>query len=175
VPIEVRRFGVGHRRPEGPPGTVGIEGQVIESGDSGVIAELAFGRHARIAVHSNPNATYFVVIEGGGWVGVGEERTRVLAGEAAVWPPNVPHTAWTDGAPMRAIVVELPEPPRALPGGIEGEAHAIGASAAPVAGPGASGGAARRVAPGEGRLVSRHAHPPRGVSGADNEGPGEPL
>ena len=44
VPIEVRRFGVGHRRPDGPPGTTGIEGQVIESGRAGVIAELAFGR-----------------------------------------------------------------------------------------------------------------------------------
>ena len=32
VPIEIRRFGVGHRRPDGPPGTTGIEGQVIESG-----------------------------------------------------------------------------------------------------------------------------------------------
>ena len=39
VPIEVRRFGVGHRRPEGPPGTVGIEGQVI--------AERRARRHRR--------------------------------------------------------------------------------------------------------------------------------
>ncbi len=107
MPVELRRFGVGHRRPDGPPGTRGIEAQVIEGGQLGVIAELAFDRHARITPHSNPNWTCFLVIEGGGWVGVGEERTRVQAGEAAVWPPDVIHAAWTDGTPMRAIVVEL--------------------------------------------------------------------
>lgn len=116
MPIEVRRFGVGHRRPDGPPGTTGIEGQVIESGSAGVVAELAFGRHARIAPHSNPNTSYLLVIEGGGWVQVGDERTRVLAGEAVVWPPGIVHAAWTDGTPMRAIVVELPGAPPALPG-----------------------------------------------------------
>ncbi|HSP19452.1 MAG TPA: cupin domain-containing protein [Myxococcaceae bacterium] len=116
MPIEIRRFGVGHRRPDGPPGTTGIEGQVIESGPTGVISELAFSLHARITPHANPNWTYFVVIEGGGWVGVGDERTRVLAGEAVVWPPDVLHAAWTDGTQMRAIVVELSVPPLALPG-----------------------------------------------------------
>ena len=126
MPIDVRRFGVGHRRPDGPPGTTGIEGQVIESGRPGVIAELAFGRRARITPHTNPNWTYFVVIEGGGWVGVGDERTRVIAGEAVVWPPDVLHAAWTDGSPMRAIVVEFAAPVLALPGVIEGEAIEIG-------------------------------------------------
>jgi quercetin dioxygenase-like cupin family protein len=142
VPIDVRRFGVGHRRPDGPPGTTGIEGQVIESGPTGVIAELAFGLHARIAPHSSPNWTWFVVIEGGGWVGVGDERTRVLAGEAVAWPPDVIHGAWTDGTQMRAIVVELPPPPLALPGVVEG-------SALPAGGP------PRPVTKGEGRLVER--------------------
>lgn len=118
MPIEIRRFGVGHRRPDGPPGTEGIEGQVIESGGGGIIAELAFSRRARIIPHTNPNTTYFVVIEGGGWVGVGGERTRVTAGEAVVWPPDVIHGAWTDGSPMRAIVVELPEPRLAIGAGI---------------------------------------------------------
>ena len=118
MPIEVRRFGVGHRRPDGPPGTVGIEGQVIASGATGTVAELAFGRRAHIVPHSNPATTYFLVIEGGGWVGVGDERTRVTAGEAVVWPPDVPHAAWTEGAPMRAIVVELPEPALALSSGV---------------------------------------------------------
>ena len=96
---------MGHRRPDGPPGTVGIEGQVIESRASGLVAELAFGRQARITPHANPRTTLFLVIEGGGWVGVGDERTRVTAGEAVVWPPDVLHAAWTDGVPMRAIVV----------------------------------------------------------------------
>jgi quercetin dioxygenase-like cupin family protein len=147
MPIEVRRFGVGHRRPEGPPGTTGIQGQVIESGAGGVIAELAFSRQARIAPHANPNATWFVVIEGGGWVGVGEERTRVQAGEAVAWPPDVVHAAWTDGTHMRAIVVEFPGPMLALPGEVtlEGEAAAI--EAGTVATPGEGQLATRRVAP----------------------------
>ena len=133
MPIEIRRFGVGHRRPEGPPGTRGIEGQVIRSEASGLISELAFDRNARTTPHANPNWTYFVVIEGGGWVGVGDERCRVQAGEAVVWPPDVLHAAWTDGAPMRAIVVEFAEPPPQLgPGEVEGVARAIAPGMRPV-------------------------------------------
>jgi quercetin dioxygenase-like cupin family protein len=141
--MDVRRFGVGHRRPDGPPGTTGIEGQVIESGPGGVIAELAFSRHARITPHTNPNWTYFVVIEGGGWVGVADERSRVQAGEAVVWPPDVLHAAWTDGTQMRALVVEFAAPQRALPGVVEGAALPSG------------GTQPRPVTKGEGRLVER--------------------
>ena len=107
MPIEVRRFGVGYRRPEGPPGTHGLTGQVIHSDGRGVITELAFSRGGAITPHDNPNTTWFCVIEGGGWVVVGGERRRVTAGEAVLWPPNVTHAAWTDHAEMRAIVVEL--------------------------------------------------------------------
>jgi quercetin dioxygenase-like cupin family protein len=133
MPIEVRRFGVGHRRPDGPPGTSGIEAQVIESRGSGLVAELAFGRQARITPHSNPRTTLFIVIEGGGWVGVGDERARVTAGEAVVWPPDVLHAAWTDGFPMRAIVVELAEDPRQLVGqAVDGDKPAVVPSRRPV-------------------------------------------
>jgi quercetin dioxygenase-like cupin family protein len=107
VPIDIRRFGVGHRRPDGPPGSIGLTGQVIHSDGRGTISELAFARGARIEPHSNPNTTWFVVIEGGGWVGVGDERTRIAAGEAALWPPDVVHSAWTEHSEMRAFVVEL--------------------------------------------------------------------
>ena len=105
--IEIRRFGVGHRRPDGPPGTVGLTGQVIHSDGRGVISELAFARGARIEPHSNPNTTWFVVIEGGGWVGVGEERARVAAGEAVLWPADETHAAWTEHSEMRAFVIEF--------------------------------------------------------------------
>jgi quercetin dioxygenase-like cupin family protein len=107
MPIEIRRFGVGHRRPEGPIGTVGLTGQPIHSDGRGTLAELAFARGARIEPHTNPNTTWFVVIEGGGWVGVGEERSRVAAGEAVLWPADVPHAAWTEHSEMRAFVVEF--------------------------------------------------------------------
>ena len=105
--MEIRRFGVGNRRPEGPIGSVGVEGQLIHSDARGVIAELAFSRGGRIETHSNPNTTYFVVIEGGGWTQVGDERIRVSAGEAVLWPAGVRHGAWTDYSQMRAIVVEF--------------------------------------------------------------------
>jgi quercetin dioxygenase-like cupin family protein len=107
MPIDVIRFGVGHRRPDGPPGTRGIRGQVIHSDARGLVSELAFARGAVIEPHSNPNTTYFIVIEGGGWVLVGEERLRVAAGEAVVWPAGVIHGAWTDLTEMRAMVVEF--------------------------------------------------------------------
>lgn len=105
--IEIRRFGIGHRRPHGPDGTVGVTGQVIHSDARGIVAELAFARDARIEPHTNPNTTYLVVIEGGGWVRVGEVSARVAAGEAVVWPANVVHGAWTEHSNMRAIVVEF--------------------------------------------------------------------
>ena len=89
MPIEIRRFGVGHRRPDGPIGSVGLTGQVIHSDGRGTVSELAFARNARIEPHASPNTTYFIVIEGGGWVGVGDERTRIAAGEAAVWPADI--------------------------------------------------------------------------------------
>jgi quercetin dioxygenase-like cupin family protein len=84
-----------------------MTGQVIHSDARAVIAELAFGPRAMIAPHSNPNTTYFIVISGGGWVQVGEERSRVNHGEAVVWPADVVHGAYTDGSEMRAIVVEM--------------------------------------------------------------------
>ena len=159
--MDIRRFGVGHRRPDGPPGTTGIEGQVIESGPGGVISELAFSREARITPHTNPNPSWFIVIEGGGWVGVGDERSRVLAGDAVVWPPDVLHAAWTDGTQMRAIVVEFAAPRLALPGVVEGEAARVG-----------SGPGSRPVTKGEGRLAGRR-RPVSRPEGADPEG--EPL
>jgi quercetin dioxygenase-like cupin family protein len=107
MPIEVLRFGVGHRRPDGPPGTTGIAGRVIHSDERGAVSELAFARGARIEPHSNPNTTYFIVIEGGGWAAVGDERVRVAAGEAVVWPPQIEHAAWTEHSEMRAFVVEF--------------------------------------------------------------------
>lgn len=107
MPIEIRRFGVGHRRPDGPPGSLGLTGQVIHSDGRGSVSELAFARNARIEPHSNPNTTWFIVVEGGGWVGVGDEWTRIAAGEAALWPPDIPHAAWTEHSEMRALVVEL--------------------------------------------------------------------
>jgi quercetin dioxygenase-like cupin family protein len=146
MPIEVRRFGVGHRRKDGPPGTTGVQGQVIHSDGRGVISELAFARNGRIDPHTNPNTTWFVVIEGGGWVIVDGERTRVAAGEAVLWPPDVPHGAWADHGPMRAIVVELAGPEDTI---VRGLIEAGVETQAPLP-----------VARGEGRLRSEPPKPP---------------
>ena len=105
--MEIRRFGPGHRRPDGPPGTRGVTGQSIHQDGRGVVAELAFGPHALIAPHTNMNTTYFIVVSGGGFVQVGEERARIGHGEAVLWPAGEVHAAWTDGIEMRALVVEF--------------------------------------------------------------------
>jgi quercetin dioxygenase-like cupin family protein len=105
--MEIRRFGVGQRRPDGPPGTKGVQGLPIHSDRRGVVAELALEPGGSIAPHGNPNLAYFLVIEGGGFVRVGDETARISAGDAVVWPPNVIHAAWTELTPMRVIVVEF--------------------------------------------------------------------
>ena len=105
--MEIRRFGVGNRRPGGPIGTVGVEGVVIHSDARATISELAFAKGGSIPVHDNPNSAWFIVIEGGGYALVGEEERRIAAGEAILWPAGVLHGARTQYGPMRAIVVEL--------------------------------------------------------------------
>lgn len=106
--MEIRRFGPGHRRAEGPPGTRGVAGQVIMHDERAVVSELAFGRYAMVTPHANAdNTALFIVISGAGFVQVGDERVRVNHGEAVVWPAGELHGAYTDGIEMRAIVVEL--------------------------------------------------------------------
>lgn len=144
--MEIRRFGVGNRRPEGPAGSEGVEGQVIHSDARGIVAELAFRKGGRIEPHDNPNTTWFVVIEGGGYVLVGDERRRVAAGEAVLWPAGVTHGAWTEHGPMRAFVVEFAGPDDShIRGILDGIAKRLG--------PGEAGHAERGV----GRLAPRPA------------------
>jgi quercetin dioxygenase-like cupin family protein len=126
MPIEVRRFGVGNRRPGGPPGSEGVTGQVIHSDARGIVSELAFERGGHIEPHSNPNTTYLIVIEGGGWTLVGDERIRIAAGEAVVWPPDEVHGAWTDYSHMRVFIVEFAGPDdSAVRGILEGSAREL--------------------------------------------------
>lgn len=128
--MEIRRFGYGHRRPDGPPGSQRVQGVVVHSDARGTISELAFARKALIAPHTNPNTTWFVVIEGGGFVRVGDETARVFAGEAVLWPAGVVHGASTDLSEMRAIVVELAgADDAAVQGILEGSVLALEAGA----------------------------------------------
>jgi quercetin dioxygenase-like cupin family protein len=149
MPIEIRRFGVGHRRSDGPAGTTGVSGQVIHSDGRGTISELAFARNGRLEPHTSPNTSWFIVIEGGGWVIVDHETTRIAAGEAAFWPADVAHGAWADHGHMRAFVVEFAGPDDSLVGGL------------------IEGGGALAVGPGD------H-HVERGVGSLRGEGPEPP-
>jgi quercetin dioxygenase-like cupin family protein len=130
--VEIRRFGPGHRRRDGPVGTVGVAGQVIHHDSSALVSELAFQRFAMITPHTNPNTTLFIVISGGGFVQVGDERAGVNHGEAVVWPAGVLHGAYTDGTEMRAIVIELPRGGDTLV--LEGAAAEIGRGTSEEAG-----------------------------------------
>ncbi len=162
--MEIRRFGVGNRRPDGPPGTTGLAGQVIHADARGTVSELAFARRAAVELHSNPNTTWFVVIEGGGVVRVGDERARVAAGEAVLWPADVPHGAWTELSEMRAIVVELAGPDDAhLRGILEGLPLAIGA------GDGTDGSGGSPAERADGGLAARP------IDAAQSAAEGEPL
>jgi quercetin dioxygenase-like cupin family protein len=126
--MEVRRFGFGHRRPEGPAGSRGVQGALIHSDGRGTVSELAFARKAIVEPHTNPNSAWFVVIEGGGFVRVGDETARVFAGEAILWPAGVLHGASTDVSEMRAIVIEFVGPDDdAIRGILPGVRLAIGA------------------------------------------------
>ena len=152
--MEIRRFGVGNRRAEGPPGTTGVQGQVIHSDARGVITELAFAKGARIEPHENPNSTWFIVIEGGGHVLVGEEERRVAAGEAILWPAGVLHGARTDYGPMRVFIVEFAGSDDShLRGVLDGIARRLGP------------GQASAVPRGEGRLAPRADVPERDREG----------
>jgi quercetin dioxygenase-like cupin family protein len=155
--VEIRRFGIGQRRPDGPAGTHNVQAAVIESGPRGVVAELALARHAMIETHSNPNTAWLVVIEGGGFVTVGSERARVFAGEAVLWPAGVPHGASTDLSEMRAIVVEFPAADLVLGSGaaiVDARAVVVGDSAAS-----ATSAASAAVAPADGHLVGERRAP----------------
>lgn len=153
MPIEIRRFGVGQRRPDGPPGTTGVSGQVVHADGRGLISEVAFGRGARMEPHANPNTAWLVVIEGGGWVGVGDERTRVAAGEAVLWPADVPHAAWTEHSEMRAFIIEFAGADDVAFGSVlEGHARELGPGEAGRGGVATGQGSLRPDAAGSVRL-----------------------
>jgi quercetin dioxygenase-like cupin family protein len=133
--VEIRRFGFGHRRPEGPTGSRGVSAAAIHGDARGSVTELAFGRKAHLELHTNPITTLFIVIEGGGFVRVGEETERVFAGEAILWPADLPHGASTDVSEMRAIVVELPAVDEAVARGFH-EASALATGSGALSAPG---------------------------------------
>ena len=167
--MEVRRFGVGHRRPDGPAGTTGVASAVIHADARGLVVELAFARRATMPAHSSPNSAWLVVVEGGGWVQVADEKARVAAGEAVLWPAGLEHAAWTELSEMRAFVVEFAGADDAAARGIL-EGRALELTPGGAADPGeASGAGAVPSPPAEGSLTSGS------TPGARTAAEGEPL
>ncbi len=107
--MEILRFGPGFRRPRTREGGIGLTDGTIWVHPGARITELAFSRRALLPPQTSPDMGLFIVVAGGGWVQIGEERTAINHGEAVEWPPSVPHGAWTDGSTMRAILVEVPD------------------------------------------------------------------
>lgn len=140
--MEVFRFGPGFRRPRPAAGTRGLAEQVIWSDSRARVTELAFSARALITPQTSPHQGLFIVVAGGGWVQVADERTAISHGEAVAWPPAVAHAAWTDGTTMRAILVELPD-------------RAIEASVARLADP----PEVADLTPARGRLAEREVRP----------------
>lgn len=159
--MEIRRFGFGHRRPDGPAGSHGVRAALIHSDARGTVTELAFARQAVVEPHTNPNTSWFVVIEGGGFVRVGDETERVFAGEAVLWPAGAPHGAMTELSEMRAIVVEFP-------GADDAAARGVVEGAALVLGSGSGGAPATPAAPGDGELAA-DGRPPAGYDPREGE------
>jgi quercetin dioxygenase-like cupin family protein len=166
--VEVRRFGVGYRRPDGPAGTTGVASAVIHADARGLVVELAFARRATMPPHSSPNSAWLVVVEGGGWVQVGNEPARISAGEAVLWPADVEHAAWTELSEMRAFMVEFAGADDTAARGIL-EGWALELSAGEPAATDRSSGAATRTGAGDGS--------PAAVPGASagTAAEGEPL
>jgi quercetin dioxygenase-like cupin family protein len=164
--MEIRRFGVGHRRPDGPHGTKGVASQVIHADARGLVGELAFARRAAMDPHSSPNSAWLVIVEGGGWVQVADERARVAAGEAVLWPAGIEHAAWTELSEMRAFVIEFAGADDAAARGVlEGRARELIAGAAGAE----SDGRVAPLARGDGALATG-AHDPAATAAE-----GEPL
>jgi quercetin dioxygenase-like cupin family protein len=130
VGVEILRFGPGFRRPTPMDGSRGLAHQTIWSDARARVTELSFSRRALIGPQSSPDHGLFIVIAGGGWVQVGEERSVINHGEAVEWPPGVGHGAWTDGSTMRAILVETPARAMDEAAGVTAEAHVTEATPA---------------------------------------------
>jgi hypothetical protein len=91
-----------------------VADQILWSDERAHVSELAFTRRAILPPQTSPNVSLFIVVSGGGWVQVGDERLAVHHGEAVTWPAGLSHGAWTDGSEMRALLVELADEDRSV-------------------------------------------------------------
>jgi len=70
------------------------------------VANLRFSPNASIDEHSAPIEIDVLCISGDGFVSVGNESSRLQAGQRVVWPAGLNHRLWTQGTEMETIMVE---------------------------------------------------------------------
>jgi quercetin dioxygenase-like cupin family protein len=104
--MEIRRFGPGHRRTDRSPGSADASGAPIYVDARMQISEIVLGERGTFGPHRSLDAAVLVVIEGGGWIGIGGELARIAAGESVALPAGVDRRIATDGVPLRAILIE---------------------------------------------------------------------
>ena len=142
---------------------------MIHADARGLVAELAFARRATMELHRSANSAWLVVVEGGGWVQVADEKARVAAGEAVLWPAGLEHAAWTELSEMRAFMVEFAGADDAAARGIL-EGRALELTPGGAANPGqASGAGAVPSPPADGSLTAGS------TAGARTAAEGEPI
>jgi quercetin dioxygenase-like cupin family protein len=108
--VEIRRFGPGQRRPDRGSGATGVESALLHAGTTAHITEITLSERAALGPLRSPNDALLIVIEGGGWLALADERQRVASGEAIALPAAVERLLATDGVPLRAILVEFSSP-----------------------------------------------------------------
>ena len=105
--MEIRRFGPGNRRTEREAGAIGVASALLHAGANAHITEIALSDRGALGPVRSPNDGLLIVIEGGGWLALADERQRVASGEAVALPAGVERLLATDGVPLRAILVEF--------------------------------------------------------------------
>lgn len=154
--MEVLRFGPGTRQPERSAGAIGLAKGVIWPDPRARVTELAFAPRGVLPPQTSPSDGLFIVVSGSGWIQVGDERAALRHGEAVQLPAGVVHGAWTDGIPMRAILVEVaPFPDEHAP---PVRTAGVGAPSPGSGAPAVRGGLVREGVPREGH-ESREGEP----------------
>ena len=71
---------------------------------------FALGPGQSVPVHSSASTVVVTVVEGSGTFIGGEEKSKLLAGQSAVYAPNEPHGMTADKYGLRFVAVISPSP-----------------------------------------------------------------
>ena len=85
---------------------MGVEGKVLVREPGFFFSLLRFEPGGTIHEHPGERQAYVACLEGEGWTSVGDEHSRLRAGEFVVWPEGVPHRLWTEGTTMTTLMYE---------------------------------------------------------------------